>query len=286
MTSLVSVIIPTYNRARAMCDAVDSVLAQTFTGFELIVVNDGSTDDTAEALASYGDCIHFINQPNRGVSAARNTGIVASRGELIAFLDSDDAWLPHKLQAQVDFFAANPAVMWQQTEEIWIRNGKRVNPKKRHQKLQGRIFMESLELCLISPSAVMLRRKVLDEFGLFDESLPACEDYDLWLRILTKYPVYLDRDYGIIKNGGHADQLSRQPGLDVYRIRSLQKIWRGACGPDARLTISSEDLGALQAVLKSKCEIYALGCQKRGRLSEARYYNEIASNVDIAPLIP
>ena len=269
MKPVVSVVIPVYNRAPQVCAAVDSVLAQTFTAFELILVDDGSTDDTPRALAKYGDRIRLIRQENKGVSAARNAGIAAARGALIAFLDSDDVWLPHKLQAQTDFFAAHPAAMWQQTEEVWVRNGKRVNPKKRHQKLSGRIFRESLALCLISPSAVMLRRQAIDEFGLFDESLPACEDYDLWLRILTKYPVYLDQAYSIIKHGGHADQLSRRAGLDAYRIRSLQKIAR-------ECVLEKRDEAALRQVLRQKCKIYALGCKRRGRVDEAAYYDTIA----------
>lgn len=267
---LVSVIIPTYNRAKQVCAAVDSVLAQTFTDFELIVVDDGSTDDTQAALKAYGNRIQIITQVNRGVSAARNTGIQQAQGGLIAFLDSDDVWLPHKLTAQVRFFNANPMAMWQQTEEMWLRNGKRVNPKKRHQKLAGRIFRESLELCLISPSAVMLRRELFDEFGFFDETLPACEDYDLWLRILTKYPVYLDPNYGIVKHGGHQDQLSGNPGLDAYRIQSLLKILQN-------FALEPDDRAALLRVLKRKCEIYALGCQKRGRLDEAAYYINLAA---------
>lgn len=265
----VSVIIPTCNRAEKVAIAIDSVLAQTFADFELIVVDDGSTDDTPARLRDYGQRIKVVTQTNRGVSAARNAGIAASTGELIAFLDSDDVWLLHKLQTQVDFFAANPQAMWQQTAEMWVRNGRRVNPKQRHAKLEGRIFQESLELCLISPSAVMLRRELLDEAGLFDETLPACEDYDLWLRILAKYPVYLDPTYGIIKNGGHADQLSRNPALDAYRIQSLTKILR-IC------ELSDADKAALLHVRAQKCRIYAAGCQKRGRDDEAAYYQQLA----------
>lgn len=276
MAPTVSGIIPTFNRARAVCAAVDSVLAQTFTDYELIVVDDGSSDDTPQALLSYGKRIRLIRQGNRGVSAARNAGLAVAKGGLIAFLDSDDLWLPHKLKAQTDFFAANPAAMWQQTAEIWVRNGQRVNPKKRHAKQAGRIFQASLELCLISPSAVMLRRELLAEFGRFDERLPACEDYDLWLRILTKYPVHLDPAYGIIKHGGHADQLSRNPMLDVYRIQALQKIWRLAQDSGTNLVLDDADRTALEHVLKKKCMIYAAGCRKRGRVAEARVYDEIA----------
>ena len=265
----VSVIIPTYNRARQVCAAVDSVRAQTFGDFELIVVNDGSTDDTAERLRVYDAGLKVLAQPNRGVAAARNAGVKAARGGLLAFLDSDDLWLPHKLQAQVDFFADNPSAMWQQTEETWLRNGRRVNPKKRHAKLGGRIFKESLELCLVSPSAVMLRRRVLDEMGLFDESLPACEDYDLWLRILTRYPVYLDPRPGIIKHGGHKDQLSAVPGLDEYRIKSLLKIAQTHA-------LAANDRAALEETLKRKSLIFAQGCQKRGKNAQAAYYFKLA----------
>lgn len=272
----VSVVIPTYNRAVQVFKAVDSVLSQTFRDFEVIVVDDGSTDNTEFVLKAFGNKIQYIYQPNGGVSRARNTGIKAARAGLIAFLDSDDLWLPHKLQAQVDFFAANPSAMWQQTEEVWIRQGRRVNPKKRHTKLEGRIFKESLGLCLISPSAVMLRRELFDEFDLFDEKLPACEDYDLWLRILTKYPVYLDPSHGIIKQGGHADQLSSQPGLDAYRIRSLIKILHGC-------KLYPADRQALLAVLLQKCDIYAAGCEKRGRDKEAAMYRRIITK--LTPLL-
>lgn len=265
----VSVIIPTYNRAAKVTTAIDSVLAQTFSDFELLVVDDGSDDDTRYRLRAYRERITVIIQPNRGVSAARNAGIGAAGGTLIAFLDSDDSWLPHKLQVQTDFFAAYPAAMWQQTAEMWVRNGRRVNPKARHAKLTGHIFQESLELCLISPSAVMLRRELLDEVGLFDEDLPVCEDYDLWLRILTKYPVYLDPAYGIIKNGGHADQLSANSGLDAYRIQSLTKIFQ-IC------ELNAADRQALLRVRAQKCRIYAAGCQKRGRHDEAAYYLRLA----------
>lgn len=157
---IVSVVIPTFNRGWILQAAVDSVLAQTFRDFELIVVDDGSTDDTAEILMSYGPALRVVRQGNAGVSAARNAGIRSAKGALIAFLDSDDRWLPDKLGCQVDFFNARPDAVICQTEEIWIRNGKRVNPKKIHAKPAGHIFKASLALCLVSPSAVMLRRSL------------------------------------------------------------------------------------------------------------------------------
>ena len=168
-TPRVSVIIPTFDRGWCLREAVDSALAQEFTNFELIVVDDGSADGTAELLEAYRPKVRLLRQANRGVSAARNRGIAAARGELIAFLDSDDLWLPQKLSTQVEFFRAHPHALIAQTEEIWVRNGRRVNPGKRHRKRSGMIFESSLDLCLVSPSAVMVRRELFDRAGLFDE---------------------------------------------------------------------------------------------------------------------
>lgn len=126
----ISVIIPTYNRCWILKEAIDSVLSQKFSDFEIIVVDDGSTDATNELLSTYGDQITTISQQNKGVSAARNAGISFARGGYIAFLDSDDMWLPEKLSCQHDFFQSHPEALICQTDEIWIRNGVRVNPKK------------------------------------------------------------------------------------------------------------------------------------------------------------
>ncbi len=179
---LVSVIIPTYNRGWILKEAIDSVLAQDFTDFELIVVDDGSTDNTQDILTSYKEKIIVEKHSrNKGVSAARNRGITSASGQYVSFLDSDDLWLPQKLSTQVDFFNANPDALICQTEEKWIRNSIFVNPKKRHKKLSGNIFEKSLYLCLVSPSAVMMKRSLFEMTGMFVESLPACEDYDMWL---------------------------------------------------------------------------------------------------------
>ncbi len=193
----ISVIIPTYNRCWILKEAIDSVLSQKFTDFEIIVVDDGSNDGTAALLSAYGDQITIIHQENRGVSAARNAGILIAKGRYIAFLDSDDMWLPEKLSCQVDFFQSHAQAVICQTDEIWIRNNVRVNPKNRHKKPSGMIFEPSLQLCLVSPSAVMIKKSLFDEIGLFNEAFPACEDYDLWLRIALYYPIYLiDRQLG------------------------------------------------------------------------------------------
>jgi glycosyltransferase involved in cell wall biosynthesis len=267
----VSVIIPTYNRGWILAEAIDSVLAQDYKDYELIVVDDGSTDNTREILDDCGQDIIVLQQANSGVSAARNRGIAAAGGQLVAFLDSDDLWLPRKLSRQVDFFKLKPDAVINQTEEIWIRNGVRVNPKDRHLKPSGMIFERSLELCLVSPSAVMIKRTLFDAVGLFDENLTACEDYDFWLRISCRYPVHLIDTPLIIKRGGHRDQLSKAAGLDRFRIQSLKNIIESG-----RLTESQYRAAVYK--LQDKCVIYAGGCRKRGREAEAKYYEALAES--------
>ncbi len=266
---LVSVIIPTYNRAAWVTEAVASVLAQSYQDFEVLVVDDGSTDATLEALAPVLRQITLLRAPaRRGVAAARNLGIAAARGEWLAFLDSDDLWRPEKLARQMDFLSEHPEFLLCQTEEIWIRGGVRVNPPLSHRKEGGHIFLRSLKRCLVSPSAVLLNRRLLKETGAFDENLPAAEDYDLWLRLSWRYPVGLVPQALVIKRGGHGDQLSRQWGLDRYRIQALQKLLAEPGLPDSYRA-------AAQGVLAAKCAIYAQGCEKRGKLAEARLYREL-----------
>ena len=273
----VSVIIPTFNRAEKLILAISSLFDQTFADFEIIVVDDGSTDGTNLALNRFGGRILYeAHERNRGVSAARNTGIRRSCAPLIAFLDSDDYWLPEKLAVQVKYFDRHPCTMVSQTNEIWIRNGRRVNPGKRHQKPSGDIFKPSLRLCVVSPSAVMLRRSILDEVGLFDEDLPACEDYDLWLRISCRYPVHLIRHKLVVKEGGHIDQLSRSHwGLDRYRVKALLRLLAHEdLAPDVRQ--------AAIACLEKRCAILANGFRKRGRTGLARQFEAIAAAQRVA----
>lgn len=269
MPPLISVIIPTFNRAAWVREAVDSVLAQTFQDFELIVVDDGSTDATGEGLMAYGDRLRHLVQDRQGVSAARNRGLDLAQGEWIAFLDSDDLWLPQKLETQVAFLNRHPQAEICQTEEIWIRHGRRVNPRNKHRKPAGDIFVPSLTLCLVSPSAVMLKRSLLEEVGFFDTSLPACEDYDLWLRISCRKPVFLIEEPLVVKRGGHPDQLSRcLPSLDRYRIQALIKLLKAG-------ELSERQIEAAFGELERKCRIYGQGCLKRGRVEEGKDYLEL-----------
>ncbi len=270
--SLISVIIPTYNRSAVLPRAINSVLAQKGTEFELIIVDDGSTDDMQKILVpstTHHDSrgpwpmARIFHQENRGPSAARNLGIKHAKGEWIAFLDSDDEWKPGKLTAQLKFFEKNPDYLICQTEEIWIRNGQRVNPMKKHKKFGGWIFEKCLPLCVVSPSAVMMHRKLFDAVGLFDESLPACEDYDLWLRIASRYPIGLIETPYIFKYGGHADQRSREfPAMDRFRIQSLAKIL-------SQNILTPEQTTAARKTLDEKARIYIEGALKRGKEKEA-----------------
>ena len=270
----VSVIIPTFNREHKVVRAISSVLYQTFTDFEIIVVDDGSTDGTQDAVARFGRMITCIgHSTNRGVSAARNTGIRRSGSPLIAFLDSDDYWLPEKLAVQVSFFDRHPRARACQTEEIWIRKGRRVNPMKKHLKPSGDIFAPSLKLCLVSPSAVMLKRSVFEEVGLFDEDLPACEDYDLWLRIACRYPTYLIKEQLVVREGGHPDQLStRYKGMDRFRIKALVRLAKSGVLDQGQLEETLEELSL-------KCRIYGNGCLKRGKKEEGRFYLDLPGNL-------
>jgi glycosyltransferase involved in cell wall biosynthesis len=258
----ISIIIPTYNRSDFLKEAIDSVLKQTWKDFELIIVDDGSTDNTQEILSNYTGKISLISTEHKGPSAARNRGIQTAQGEYIAFLDSDDIWKPDKLKKQMDFFNNNPHIFICQTEEIWIRKGRRVNPRKIHAKHSGWIFEKCLPLCIVSPSSVMLHRRVFDRVGLFDEKMPACEDYDLWLRVTPHYQIHLIDEPLIIKRGGHDDQQSyRIPALDRLRIQALCKVL-----DSGYLTFLQYDQ-ALEE-LQKKCSIYGNGCMKRGKKEE------------------
>jgi len=271
-TDLVSVIIPTFDRRSMVGYAVESVLKQSYTRYELIVVDDGSKDGSVERLQRYGSRVTLLSQPHCGVAAARNSGARWSGGRYLAFLDSDDLWHPSKLETQVDFMGRNPGVQICQTEEIWVRNGVRVNPKKRHHKPSGDIFRASLELCLVSPSAVMMTRELFMRLGGFDETFDVCEDYDLWLRIAVDTPVPLISEPLVVKRGGHGDQLSRSTwGLDRFRILALEKLLRsGLRGEKRRWAME---------VLVGKVAILAQGARKRGRESEAQGYERILAGV-------
>jgi glycosyltransferase involved in cell wall biosynthesis len=260
---MVSVIITTYNRRGFVEQALKSVLEQRYTDREVILIDDGSTDGTCD-MVNISE-VRYEWKENGGISSARNRGIAMAHGEYIAFLDVDDLWKKDKLAIQMSRMETDGSLI-SYTDEIWIKNGKWVNQGKRHRKYSGHIYAHCLPLCIISPSSVVIRREIFSEVGLFDESLPVCEDYDLWLRICSRYPVLYIPQPLIVKHGGHSDQLSHSyEVMDKYRIASLAKMLDAG-------TLTMEQAEATAEELRKKCSIVAKGAQKRGRKEEADYY--------------
>ena len=272
MTPEVAVIIPAYNRCAMLLEAIASVLAQSAPAFELIVIDDGSTDGTSEneRLRRMSETVRIERIDHRGPAAARNRGVALARAPLIAFLDSDDLWSPTKLERQLAFMRDNPGCAISQTSEIWIRNGRRVNPGHRHCKRAGDIFIDSLRTCLIGMSSVMIRAELFRSSGGFDEHMTTAEDYDLWLRILIDHEAGLLDEPLVTRRGGHPDQTSATtPALDRFRVLALAKLLADNRLSPARRTSVVE-------VLAEKCRIYARGLRRRARIDEARLYEWIA----------
>jgi len=256
---MISVVIPTFNRAYSLPRAINSVLQQKLEEFqiEVLIVDDGSGDQTPSLLAEQFPKVKYIQQDNKGVSAARNLGIEQAKGEWIALLDSDDEWLPGKLAAQMHLLQETELLVCH-TEEIWIRNDVRVNPMNKHQKKGGWIYQNCLPMCVVSPSSIVIHRSVFDSVGRFDETLPACEDYDLWLRICCRFELAFVEHALLKKYGGHDDQLSRQHwGMDRFRVRALEKML------DLN-ELDAEQRSATQAMLVKKCQILLKGAIKHG----------------------
>lgn len=276
----VSVIIPVYDRYEELRRAIESVMAQTVQEWEIIVVDDCSPGDIAGVVDSFADerVRLFRNDENRGVSYSRNRGVEEARYPLIALLDSDDEWLPNKLEIQLNLLAGSPSLRVIHTEEIWIRRGKRVNQKRRHKKSGGDIFIPSLELCLISPSSILLKREVFEDRGLFDEELAVCEDYDLWLRITAFEEVGFVEEPQVIKYGGHSDQLShRYEAMDRFRLQSLLKI-------AGTIPLKGDKEWALKKMIVRKASILLKGALKRGSSSVSFYEDIITTynNLDVS----
>ena len=291
-----SVIIPTYNRKEFLKKSVYSVLCQTEQDFELIIVDDGSTDNTQEALRSLQQQAHkkkirYIVTKHQGVSFARNKGAQQARAEWICFLDSDDCWNSSKLTEQKKFIKENPKYRILQTQEIWIRDNKQVNPVNKYLKKEGDLFIDSLEHCFITPSTVCIQKELFNAFDGFDENLFCCEDYELWIRITAKYPVGLIRKKLAKRFAGHKDQLSYLYfAIDRFRIYSLIKaiLYAG---------FSQEQKKLAKIMLQKKATIYIQGAKKRGRsinqfqelyhlfLTNPKYLQKKAKNLLLQELV-
>ena len=187
----VSVIIPTYNRARFVLKAIQSVLDQTFNDFEIIVVDDGSTDNTRNLLTNFGKKIRYFYKNNAGVASARNFGIQQSCAKYIAFLDSDDMWLPERLGKGVKILDSNKDTSLVFSDIYRVKNGQRMKQSyfDLYSPYKGFVFENLYLQDFIPTSSVVLKEECFKKTGLFDEDLPSCEDYDMWLRISTSFRV-------------------------------------------------------------------------------------------------
>ncbi|MFH1876665.1 MAG: glycosyltransferase [Candidatus Omnitrophota bacterium] len=268
-----SVLIPTYNRSAFLRIALQSVLRQTYSDFEIIIIDDGSTDTTADVVDEYrknsNQCIWYLYQENRGPAAARNRGLALAQGTFICFLDSDDRFLHSKLQRTTDYIGKNPHCKIFHTEEIWYRNGEYLPQKAYHAKPSSFVFKNSTRLCSISISTAVVHKDIFSDIGTFDERLPACEDYDFWLRATAVYPVLLIPEYLTIKEGGRNDQQSKKyPLMDGFRVEALKKILTGG-------TLDKKNRAIALNELKTKCEILINGAHKRGLDADVVRYRAI-----------
>ncbi len=270
MKPFFSVIIPTYNRSSVIYRAVKSVLNQTFNDYELIVVDDGSTDDTSLLLEGFSR-IKYFKTLNKGVSAARNFGVEKSTGQYIAFLDSDDEWLPEKLLIQFDYIQSNNA-RFIHTDENWVRDSKIILKNNKQKKAGGDIFERSIESCILSPSTVVIERELLLKYKCFREDFIVCEDYDLWLKILSENEVGLIDIPLVNKYGGHEDQLStKYRAMDYFRVISLDWLLKNR-------KFDNSVVDKIKASLLKKADILLKGYKKHNNLDDYNFINSIKNS--------
>ena len=255
---------------------------QTTQANEVLVVDDGSS--SSPDLSNFHEHleIHCLrSDKNLGVSAARNWGIQQARCEWIALLDSDDEWEPKKLEKQIQYIDQNPELLAVHTLEKWIRRGNEVIPPAYLDKSNHRLWERSLKNCLICPSSVLLHRSVFESVGWFDESLPVCEDYDFWLRLLLDHPIGLTEEKLVRKHGGHSDQLSTTTwGMDRFRIKALEKILK-------RPGLSDQQCQQALDVIIEKCSVLEQGSIKREKYQAAQKYGDFKINyLDLQAKLP
>lgn len=268
----VSVIIPTYNRKEITQTAINSILKQSYNNFEIIIIDDGSSDGSFQILKEQyeqEEKIILLKQSHSGVSKARNLGLKHASGEWLAFLDSDDFFHADKLEKQIELIKQNPQYKICHCEEIWIKDGVRINPHKKHQKIGGDVFPRSVELCSISISTALVHKSLFEELGNFDESMLACEDYDLWLRFTAKNETLFHPEHLTTKFGGHADQLSKKHwGMDRFRIYALDKILKSN-------TLNKEQELLTKQTLQKKLTIFLKGARKHGNQEYIEKYEQM-----------
>jgi len=228
----VSLVIATFNHGRFLAEALDSALAQTLKGLEIVVVDDGSTDDTPAVLASYAGKVRIVRQPNRGLAAARNTGLATARGRYVSFLDADDVLMPTKLAEQHALLERAQTVGWTYCDVLieTVATGAQMRASERFgygaRMLDGWLFPELIHGNFIPAIAPLVRRGVLDAVGGFDEQLTALEDWDLWLRLSLISEVRYSPAV-LVRYRVHPGGMSEaRPRMDDNRFRVLDKICR------------------------------------------------------------
>lgn len=272
--SYVSVIIPTYERPELTYRAVKSVLSQTFKDFELLVVDDGSSEESLKLLIDNlkGLKLDLYSKKNAGVSSARNFGASLAKGKWLAFLDSDDEWLPEKLEKQMNFINKNPAFKIVHTEEQWFRKGKKVNIPEKYRKKSGDLFHQATGVCAIGPSTVIIDSDYFHSLKGFDESFPACEDFELWLRIAREQKVGLVAEPLIKKNAGHEGQLSSQPELDYWRVLALRNLLY-------EYPLNAEQKSAVLTNLTQKLKILIVGYEKYNKSEKLQWAKDTLAEI-------
>ncbi len=271
----ISVIIPTYNRELFLGRALHSVQRQTLACDEIIVIDDGSVDNTRNFVYDFSaKCrlpVRYIYQKNQGPAAARNRGISEARFSYLAFLDSDDHWQKNKLEFQYRALSTRPDIMIGHTKERWLRRGIHLNQKKIHQPSNGDIFKHCLKLCAVGMSTVMAKKELFEEIGLFKEQMRCCEDYDLWIRTSSRFPFFLLDAPLTVKEGGREDQVSYQYriGMDRLRIGAILDLLQ-------EQSLSREQIIWTLEELQRKCMVYGKGAMKHSRIAEGQSYVELA----------
>lgn len=291
--SRVSVVVPTYNRKESVAEALRSVLAQTFRDFEIVVADDGSTDGTPvnlfQTLGAQPEAIEALTRMNptsikpfshafsndslaiqyhyginRGLSTARNRGIRAARSDFIAFIEAEDLWEPDHLKTQVDFLEMHPGSKVCRVSERNVKDGKpRVS--RNSSTASGWIFEATLEASPMCTSAVLIHRSCFTACGAFDENLPACDEYDLWLRLASRYPVHYLEGPTVTRRSGRPDGSSRAWGWDRFRVYALEKAFQsGHLSPTQRFLVAEQ--------IVHKCERLVEGFRRQKSEERSNFY--------------
>jgi glycosyltransferase involved in cell wall biosynthesis len=290
----VSVVVPTHNKKEMVTEAIESVLAQSYRDCELIVVDDGSTDGTplhvfstfgaqpeaieilskmnpnavrpfSHSFAHDGIPIQYHYIANRGLSAARNRGIKFAHGSCVAFLEAEDLWNPAHLETHATFHEENDWARVSHIGECHVRDRSRAGKARKAPPASGWIFQQALETSPICISAAMAHRTCFAECGGFDENLPACEDYDLWLRFAARYPIHFLEGTEIVRRSSRFQSSNRSWTWDRYRVYALEKSFQsGKLNAEQRLLVAEE--------IVKKCERLVEGFKRQKSEERANFY--------------